>query len=43
MQEEQQKARKKAQALEGIELLAKAAKDLWALLAKVVTCYVFEK
>ena len=34
MEAEQQKARKKAQALDGIALLAEAAKDLWALLAK---------
>ena len=43
MEVEQQKARKKAQALDGIALLAKAAKYLWALLAKTITCYVFEE
>ena len=43
MEAKQQKARKKAQALDGIALLAEAAKDLWALLAKTITCYVFEK
>ena len=43
MEAEQQKARKNAQALDGIALLAEAAKDLWALLAKTVTCYVFEE
>ena len=42
MEAEQQKARRKAQALEGIALLAEAAKDLWALLAKSVTCYVLK-
>ena len=40
MEAEQQKAKKKAQALDGIALLAEAAKDLWALLAKTVTFYV---
>ena len=43
MEAEQQKARKKAQALDGIALLVEVAKDLWALLAKTVTCYVFEE
>ena len=43
MEAEEQKDRKKSQALDGIALLAEAAKDLWALLAKIVTCYVFEK
>ena len=43
MEAEQQKAKKKAQALDGIALLAEAAKDLWALLAKIDTCYVFEE
>ena len=37
---EQQKARKKSQALDGIALLEKATKDLWALLEKIVTFYV---
>ena len=43
MEAKQQKARKKAQALDGIALLVEAAKYLWALLANAVTCYVFEK
>ena len=43
MEAEQHKSRKKFQALDGIALLAEAAKDLWALLAKSVTCYVFEE
>ena len=42
MEAEYMKARRKAQALEGIALLAEAAKDLWALLAKSVTYYVLK-
>ena len=41
MEVEHQKAKKKAQALDGIALLAEAAKDLWTLLVKTVICYVF--
>ena len=43
MEAEQQKTRKKAQALDGIALLAEAAKDLWALLAKSSYFLCFEK
>ena len=42
MEVEQLKARRKAQALEGIALLAEAAKDLRILLAKSVICYVLK-
>ena len=42
MEPEQLKARRKAQALEGIALLAEAAKDLWGLLTKSIICYVLK-
>ena len=42
MEAEQLKARRKAQALEGIALLAKAAKDIWSLLTQSVISYVLK-
>ena len=41
MEAEQQKARKKAQALDGIDLLAEVAKDLWVLLVKQLALMFF--
>ena len=43
MEAEQQRARKKAQALDGIALLAEAAKDLWVLLVRHLFVVFFEK
>ena len=43
MEAEQQRARKKAQALDGIALLAEAAKDLWVLLVKQLLVMFLEK
>ena len=42
MEAEQLKARIKAQILEGIALLAEAAKDLWSLLTQSVISYVLK-
>ena len=44
METEQQKSRKKGQALDGIALLAEAAKDLWVLLVKqLLVMFILEK
>ena len=43
MESEQQKAKKKAQALDGIALLAEAAKDLWVFLVSHLLVMSFEK
>ena len=42
MKAEQLKATRKAQALEGIALLAEAAKDLWSLLTQSIISYVLK-
>ena len=43
MEAEQQKARKKAQALDGIALLVEATKELWVLLVRKLLVMFFEK
>ena len=43
MEAEQQKTKKKAEALDGIALLAEAAKDLWVLLVRQLLVMFFEK
>ena len=42
MEAEKKRARKKAQALDGISLLAEAAKDLWVLLVSQLPVMSFE-